>query len=181
MEELTLEIVEGPGAGSQIPLTGQLTIGRAPDADVVVNDTHASRHHARVSPAPGHGAIVEDLGSSNGTFLNQNPLYAPAVLTPGDQLLVGVTLFQLRDRAQIAAQPSAVRPVPAALSVAQAPPPAFVPAAPPAPAPAQVPAVAGTDALDPFLDVNTKQRAKLAPFAILLLVAIVVLLYFGAT
>src|SRR5436190_22307213 len=126
MAELNLEIVEGPSAGRQIPLSAPLVVGRGQDAQVVLDDARVSRNHARITPHGGT-AVVEDLGSSNGTFVNGNQLYAPATIGPGDDVLVGVTVLEVRSMAQIAAQPSAVRPVPASI--------AAMPAAPPPPPP----------------------------------------------
>ncbi len=81
MADITLEIVEGPGAGRQVALDHELIIGRAPDVDMVLEDSQVSRRHAKVSPAPDGSAVVEDLGSANGTFINQNELIGPC--TPG--------------------------------------------------------------------------------------------------
>jgi hypothetical protein len=167
--ELTLEIVEGPRAGLQVAIEGPLTVGRSPDADLVLDDPRVSRRHARVSPAPAGSAVVEDLGSMNGTFVNHNEVTSPTAISPGDEVLVGVTVLELRRQAEIAVRPSAVRAVPPALAAPPPPPPA--PVAPPPPA---------TDELEPFLDVNTKQRARLAPLALFALVGIVVLIYLGA-
>ena len=115
---LTLEIVEGPGAGRQIALARAVVLGRAPDADLRLEDGEVSRHHARVTPAADGSAVVEDLGSANGTFVNHNELLGPARLDPGDELLLGVTVIQVRSRQQVAAQPSAIRAVPPGLATA---------------------------------------------------------------
>jgi FHA domain len=139
MAELNLEIVEGPSAGRQIALGKALVVGRGQDAQVVLDDPRASRMHARISPHGGT-AVVEDLGSSNGTFVNGNQLHAPATVGPGDDILIGVTVIELRSTAQIAAQPSAVRAVPQAIAAEPAvPPPPPTPAPPPPPAPQQPP------------------------------------------
>src|SRR5438270_885660 len=99
--ELNLEIVEGPGAGREIILGGPVVIGRGDDADVVLEDGEVSRHHARVTPTPDGGATVEDLESTNGTFINENELVGPAHLGPGDDLLVGVTVLRVRTPEEI--------------------------------------------------------------------------------
>ncbi len=180
MAALSLEIVEGPGAGRQVPLGEPLVLGRAQDAQLVLEDPQVSRHHVRITP---HGAqaVVEDLGSSNGTFVNGAELQAPATVGPGDDILVGVTVVELRSLAQIAAQPSAVRAVPQAIA-AEAPSP---PQAPPPPTPAVAPLSAPGapegpgEELARLLDVRTKRRAQTAPLAVFVLVVLVLLVYFA--
>lgn len=172
MSNLSLEIVEGPGAGRQVPLDGSLEIGRDPDAGLVLDDPQVSRRHARISPAGG-AATVEDLGSSNGTFLNGNELHAPARVDPGDELVIGVTVMELRSAAQIEAQPSAVRAVPPALAAPERQ-PSYV--APVRAGAAEGPAV---PELDRLIDTRTKSLARTAPVAVFVLVVIVLLLYFG--
>ena len=104
MPELSLEIVEGAGAGRMVALGAGATVGRGREADLILADELVSRRHARVV-ASAAGAAVEDLGSRNGR------------LEPGDQLQLGVTLVELRSARQIAEQPSAVHPVPPPLAV----------------------------------------------------------------
>lgn len=108
---LLLEIVEGQGAGRQIDIDGAVDVGREPGLPVVLEDTQVSRRHARFSAAEG-GIVVEDLGSSNGTFVNDQPISAPRLLSPGDDVRVGVTVLKLRDSEDVKRQPSAVMPVP---------------------------------------------------------------------
>jgi pSer/pThr/pTyr-binding forkhead associated (FHA) protein len=116
MTELSLEIVEGIGAGRMVALGGAVVVGRGRDADLMLADELVSRHHARVSPH-GPAAVVEDLGSRNGTFVNGEAIHGPTRLEPGDQLQLGVTLVELRSARQIAERPSAVHPVPPPLAV----------------------------------------------------------------
>jgi pSer/pThr/pTyr-binding forkhead associated (FHA) protein len=161
MSGLILEIVEGPGAGKQVPVEAQVEIGRADTATLVLKDPLVSRHHAIVEPTVG-GLIVEDLGSLNGTFVNGNQIYSATKIQPDDHLLVGVTVLELRTQAAVAERPSAVRPVPPGLAGV-----------------APVPALT-TDGreeghvLDPLLDVHVKKQARAAPLALFLLVVIVV-------
>lgn len=68
-----------------------LTIGKASDNDLVVDDIHVSRHHARAVAAQG-GFLVEDLNSLNGTFLNGAPIQR-AFMTDADRLTIGNTDF----------------------------------------------------------------------------------------
>jgi pSer/pThr/pTyr-binding forkhead associated (FHA) protein len=166
--ELTVEIVEGPGAGRKMMLAQPIELGRDPGVGMVLEDELASRRHARLSP-DADGAIVEDLGSLNGTFVNGNQVHSPTRITAGDQVLVGVTVIQLRSAAEVARSPTAVRAVPPALAT---PPkrPDYIPAELAKGGP-EIPG------LDPLLDVVTKGKAKTAPLAIFVLVVIAVLIY----
>jgi hypothetical protein len=112
MAELILEIVEGTDAGRQLRLDRALDIGRDQAMPVALTgDTQASRRHARIAPQNG-AAVVEDLGSTNGTFVNDQPIHSPRQLSPGDRVRVGLTVFELRSPQQVQARPSAVRPRP---------------------------------------------------------------------
>jgi pSer/pThr/pTyr-binding forkhead associated (FHA) protein len=197
MPELSLEIVEGAGAGRIVALGGPVTVGRGRDADLVLADELVSRGHARVTPE-GSGAVVEDLGSRNGTFVNGEAIHGPTRLQPGDQLQLGVTLVELRSARQIAERPSAVHPVPPPLAAPARLPDyldgaadtddgAGSPAAPspatPAPEPARAAAAAAgpragpRHELDPLLDSRTKAKARTAPLALFVLVALVLIIY----
>jgi hypothetical protein len=70
----------------------QLVIGRAPDCDLVVHDTAVSKHHARVC-WDGEVALLEELGSSNGTFVNNHQLRDRWALRDGDELTFGESHF----------------------------------------------------------------------------------------
>jgi len=111
MAELILEIVEGDDAGRQTPLEGSIEIGREGSTGLALDDEQASRRHAQVT-AQGDTATVEDLGSTNGTYLNGQPIEGQRTLRPGDRLRVGLTVFELRTSADVQRQPSAVIPVP---------------------------------------------------------------------
>jgi pSer/pThr/pTyr-binding forkhead associated (FHA) protein len=119
--ELSLEIVEGADAGRMVAVAGTVTIGRGRDADLVLADELVSRRHAQVT-LDGPGAVVEDLGSRNGTYVNGERIHGPVRLEPGDQLQLGVSLVELRSASQIAERPSAVHPVPPPLAVPARPP-----------------------------------------------------------
>src|SRR5579862_9687527 len=94
--ELNLEVIEGPDAGKQIAVDRPIVIGRDPQSDLVLEDGEVSGQHARITPSPDGSATVEDLESANGTFLNENELMGPAHLDPGDHLLIGVSVLELR-------------------------------------------------------------------------------------
>jgi len=76
-------------------LTGTLQIGRAPSCQIRPNDTYVSQAHAKISNRNGSW-VVEDLGSTNGTFLNQRKVTVPTELSPGDRIRVGKTSLEVR-------------------------------------------------------------------------------------
>src|SRR5438045_2742053 len=79
----------GSSMGCRYPLADRpLVIGRGEDADVRIQDNSVSRRHARVEPGT-EGYMVVDLGSTNGTFVNDKPLGGPSPLHDGDYLRVG--------------------------------------------------------------------------------------------
>ncbi len=133
-----------------------------------------SRRHARLTP-DGDAVVVEDLGSMNGTFLNGNMLHGPTPAGAGDQLLVGVSVLQLRTVDQVARRPSAARTVPSGLAAVAREPAASSSAV--TTEPGASPIAPGLEAL---LDRNTKRLALIAPLAIGS-VAVMVLLIFLAT
>jgi pSer/pThr/pTyr-binding forkhead associated (FHA) protein len=173
---MLLEIVEGPEAGRQIELRGPVVLGRDHSADVVLEDGQISRRHARVTPSS-TGIVVEDLESTNGTFVNQDEVHSPVQLAPGDELLVGVTVMQLRSPDQVRAQASAVRAVPPGLATPERR-PAYVADEDPAKA-ARAGQGAGVPELDRLVDSRVKSKATLAPLALFVLVALIVVIYFG--
>ncbi|RSX55227.1 FHA domain-containing protein [Bifidobacterium dolichotidis] len=93
-----LVIIDGPLAGSSIPLNGSaVTLGRAASNTVVLDDEFVSSHHARVYPDPETGVwAVEDLHSTNGTVVNQQRISAPTILGPRVPVRIGATTFELR-------------------------------------------------------------------------------------
>ena len=109
MSDLILEIVEGTEAGRQIPLDSVVDVGREPNLPLHLDeDTQVSRRHARIT-AQGGQVVVEDLGSTNGTYVNDQPISSPRTLNPGDKVRIGLTVLELRTRQQVAARPSAVQ------------------------------------------------------------------------
>src|SRR3984885_11880669 len=84
----------GPG-GQRTDLTSNvLTIGRAPDNQMVLQDQQASSHHAEIRPDT-QGYLLVDLNSRNGTFVNEQRLMAqtPRLLISGDVIRIGETRF----------------------------------------------------------------------------------------
>jgi pSer/pThr/pTyr-binding forkhead associated (FHA) protein len=91
-----LLVTAGGLAGTSIGLTDQqITIGRANDATLVLNDDYASTRHARLFPQDGQW-IVEDLGSTNGTYLDRQKVTQPTPVPPGVPIRIGKTVLELR-------------------------------------------------------------------------------------
>ncbi len=76
-------------------LSGTLEIGRAESCKVRIEDTYASQHHARLSARDGSW-YLEDLGSTNGTYVNDRRVQAPVEVWPGDVVKIGKTVLELR-------------------------------------------------------------------------------------
>ncbi len=80
--------------GRTFALADELTVGRAAGCQVTLDDTFASQIHARVFSRDGQ-LFVEDLGSTNGTYLNRKKVQGPMVMKRGDKLQVGNTVMEL--------------------------------------------------------------------------------------
>lgn len=90
-----LLVTGGALVGTILPLaSAPITIGRAPSSSLVLEDEYASSAHAQISPTP-QGWVLEDLGSRNGTFVNDERLNEPVVLTPGVTVRIGQTTVEL--------------------------------------------------------------------------------------
>ncbi|MGA2165622.1 MAG: FHA domain-containing protein [Solirubrobacteraceae bacterium] len=98
MPELTLVIVEGTQAGGEVSLTSLTLLGRDPSADLIIRDPDVSARHASLTPLAS-GFAIEDLGSTNGTFVNGERLAAQQELAPGDQIQLGATVLEVRGSA----------------------------------------------------------------------------------
>jgi hypothetical protein len=206
MADLVLEIVEGAQAGRQVQLESVVDVGREASLPLhLEDDAQVSRRHARFT-AQGGRAIVEDLGSTNGTYVNEQPIHSPRSLNPGDRVRIGLSVIELRSAAQVQQRPSAVQPRPQFTEVAaqvlapvpeqqlapvpptpeqaaapgfkaQETPPAFVP-----------PEVVGDpeaesdyQAIARLVDTRVKQQRNVAAFAMLATAALAVIIYFGVT
>jgi hypothetical protein len=90
-----LRVVE-PAAqkGRSFPLGDEITVGRAAGCSVTLDDTYVSQIHSRVFTRDGK-IFVEDLGSTNGTYLNRAKVQGPMVMQRGDRLQVGSTVMEL--------------------------------------------------------------------------------------
>ncbi|WP_019631610.1 FHA domain-containing protein FhaB/FipA [Actinomadura atramentaria] len=91
-----LVVVQGERSGTVINLTdAPITIGRAHDATLMVTDDYASSRHARLYAQNGQW-IVEDLGSTNGTYLGRTKVTRPMPIPPGVPVRIGKTVIELR-------------------------------------------------------------------------------------
>jgi hypothetical protein len=92
----TLVVTEGSLKGTSLAL-GQaaVLIGRAPECTLVLEDDYASNRHARLFPDAGTW-LVEDLGSTNGTYLGRNKVESPTPVEIGTPVRVGRTVLELR-------------------------------------------------------------------------------------
>jgi pSer/pThr/pTyr-binding forkhead associated (FHA) protein len=89
-------VTAGPLAGTAFGLTdAQITIGRADDATLVLTDDYASTRHARLFPQDGQW-LVEDLGSTNGTYLDRQKVTHPTPVPVGVPIRIGKTVLELR-------------------------------------------------------------------------------------
>lgn len=121
----------GPTPGAAYTLEGdQMTIGRDSTNEIVINDAEISRRHARLT-FQGGKYVLEDLGSTNGTFVNGQRLAGPRVLKAGEVVSFGeqiVLVFEVSNN-----DPGATMVSPRAAAV----PSVSRPATPPPPAPAE--------------------------------------------
>lgn len=126
-----VEITRGENAGETFNVKLTTKIGRERDNDIILLDLKASRHHAQIVLGEGQW-VIEDLGSANGTYINNAPITTATALKSGDRITIGETDLVFTDPA---------RPVEKTAPVAAATPAASTPAAAPAaqPAPPPVP------------------------------------------
>lgn len=89
-------VLEGPNAGTTVTLSSlPVTIGRADDASIVLTDDYVSHHHARLIPR-GQEWLIEDTGSTNGTFVGDTKLTAPVVVPAGGRIRIGRNILELQ-------------------------------------------------------------------------------------
>ncbi|WP_319052977.1 FHA domain-containing protein FhaB/FipA [Streptomyces europaeiscabiei] len=92
-----LVVTEGTLTGTTVALQGQtISLGRAHDSTIVLDDDYASSRHARIYPDRDGQWIVEDLGSTNGTYLDRNRLTTPTPIPLGAPIRIGKTVIELR-------------------------------------------------------------------------------------
>ena len=170
-----LTFTEGPLSGRRIEVDAELVVGRE-DAGLTIEDEEISRRHAVLRPGDG-GIEIEDLGSTNGTYVNGMRIAGPTRLAGGDTVKLGRSVLTV-EGARAAATVAA--PVP--------PPP---PAAAPTPAPAQAaptPQSAPAAAFGAYAVPAVKRRRGIASrqlgpqlisFAIVAATAVALVLYFA--
>ncbi|MBF8263133.1 MAG: sctD [Parachlamydiales bacterium] len=98
---LVLKVVGGPNAGAEIGLEKgrSYTIGKDPNAsDIVFQDLSVSRHHAKLTITQDGLLELEDLGSKNGTMVNNTPITEKCAITSQDTVSMGTTIFMILDR-----------------------------------------------------------------------------------
>lgn len=92
----TLVVTDGPNAGQLVPVTGaDILLGRGTDAAIRLDDDYVSTRHARFS-TNGEQWYVEDLGSTNGTYLGSQRVTTPVPVDLGVPVRLGKTVVELR-------------------------------------------------------------------------------------
>jgi pSer/pThr/pTyr-binding forkhead associated (FHA) protein len=91
----TLVVHPQQGKPRSVRLDAGMVLGRAPECELRLDDTFISSQHARIFGKNGSW-FVEDLGSTNGTYVNEQRLAAPAMVQPGDRIRLGQTTVELR-------------------------------------------------------------------------------------
>ena len=89
---LRVETAAGLRDGAAYDLSDGALLGRGDQADIKLEDTFASSQHARLAPQ-GEVMVLEDLGSTNGTYLNEEPVRGPQPLHAGDRIRIGDSTF----------------------------------------------------------------------------------------
>ena len=82
-------------AGRSFEIKGTATLGRAAGCEITLDDTFVSQFHSRLSLTDA-GVVIEDLGSTNGTYLNRQRVTSATVVQPGDQIQLGGTVLEFR-------------------------------------------------------------------------------------
>jgi pSer/pThr/pTyr-binding forkhead associated (FHA) protein len=137
-DSLRLEVIDGQAVGDMIEVGDRIVFGRQSEGPGrLADDPELSRHHAEISRGSGGEYSIEDLASTNGTFVNGARLQTPAVLSKGDMIEVGTTRLVVRETPAVAL---AVDPRAATVTV-------DVPPALRAPAPEEPAAPAGAAAV----------------------------------
>ncbi len=119
---LRLEVISGNAPGSTLVVEDELTIGRhATGAGRLSEDEEISRQHARISHEATGNYAIEDLGSSNGTFVNGLRIQTPRILALGDSIETGATTLVVKEIVKRQPQAAAEEPVAPAADARAAP------------------------------------------------------------
>jgi len=93
-----LVVTSGPKAGTELALPEEpLTIGRSSESGLVIRDDYTSTHHARLMVWNDGRWVIQDLDSTNGTFLDERRLTLPTPVPLNTPVRIGTTTFELRD------------------------------------------------------------------------------------
>jgi pSer/pThr/pTyr-binding forkhead associated (FHA) protein len=189
MAQFQFVMRSGPTVGRTFPLeVPELTIGRDVSNQIPINDAEVSRKHVRLT-LKNNGYVVEDLGSTNGTFVNGQRISNPTVLKMGDLVAFGenvVLMYEANFDPNATVLSSKTTQDNLQTMIASAPVPTPVPAAAPAKsAPAPAPAYVGQVPASPIQEpTQPKKKSKVIWIVVLVLVllcicAVSVLLYFA--
>jgi predicted component of type VI protein secretion system len=170
---------EGPLSGRRIEVDGELVVGRE-DAGLTIDDEEISRRHAVLRASDG-GIEIEDLGSTNGTYVNGARIQSATRLAGGDTVKLGRSVLEVEG-----SRAAATVAAPVTAPVAPAPPAApAAPAAPAPPAPRSVPVEAFGAYAAPSVGKRKRGIAsrqlgpQLLSFAIVAATAVALVLYFA--
>ena len=95
MPAFWIVVVEGNTSVRELEIVGTRIVGRDPVADLTLEDPEASRQHAAITAAD-EAVLIEDLGSTNGTTVNDERLDERRPLREGDRVRIGTTVLELR-------------------------------------------------------------------------------------
>lgn len=123
----TLVVVAGPAAGRRADIVGPVTIGRR-EGEIVLDDPEISRRHCTIAPGPAAEAVITDLGSTNGTWINGTRILGPTVVRPGDEVRFGDCVCRFEAPVAAPPAPAPVGPAPVGPAPPAQPFGAFAPA-----------------------------------------------------
>ena len=131
LRPVRLRVTEGNARGAEIEVEDEFLIGRqAEGAGTLGDDIEISRQHARIRRSPPDGCVIEDLGSTNGTFVNGRRITDPVPLSVGDSVRVGETTLVVQFSTDPTPPPTDAPVEPPLPAVAPSPPPAETPPPP---------------------------------------------------
>ncbi len=187
-----LRVVSGPNAGQTVDVDEEIVIGRE-DTDIAIDDEEMSRRHAVVR-RHANRLQVEDLGSTNGTFVDGTRIAEPTLLGGGAEIKVGMTVMVVEGVLPVSDSSGDIAPrnvtrVSQAIPEGAPPPPPAAPAAPAAAAPAVAAPAAPVQAVGEF---RPPERSRRQPglasrswvpvalsFGTVIIVAIALVIYFS--